>query len=178
MIFMRSIRDRRRAAKTDYSKRMRLLKGGIPRLVVRRSNRGIRVQVIEYSASGDKTIASASSKELKAAGWEPRSNIPTAYLTGFLLGGKVKGRGMEFILDTGLYKPIKGSIIFAAAKGFKDSGANLRGSIEFDEKRLSGSHIASYAGTAQDKFPGYAKAGFDVKRISEKFESVKGTLQK
>ncbi len=56
------------------------------RVVVRKSNRGISMQVVEYDRSGDKIIASSNSKELKGMGWEPRCNIPTAYLTGMLLG--------------------------------------------------------------------------------------------
>ena len=62
-------------------------------------------------------------------GWEPRCNIPTAYLTGLLLAKKWKG---EATLDIGLYKPVKGSVVFAAAKGAQDGGLKLGANIEID----------------------------------------------
>lgn len=183
---MRAIRHRRRSAKTNYRKRIASLKGGMDRVVVRKSNKAISMQVVEYSTTGDKVIASASSRELKAMGWEPKCNIPTAYLTGMLLAGKVakgKDKKSDFVLDIGLYRPVKGSVIFAAAKGFKDSGANLNlhANIEFDEARLSGKHISEYAGSLSDEkykehFSSYAKSGFEAKRITDKFESVKKEL--
>jgi large subunit ribosomal protein L18 len=173
----RRIRHRRISATTNYKKRIAQLKSGMNRLVVRKSNRGITVQAIAYEENGDKIIAYANSKELKAKGWEPRCNIPTAYLTGMLLAAKIKDKQSEFILDIGLYRPVKGSVIFAAAKGFADSGAKLRNALEFDEARLSGSHISKYAaGEGKDKFTGYAKAGFDAKSIENKFNAVKKEL--
>lgn len=175
------IRHRRRTASTNYRKRIASLKGGLKRLVVRKSNKAVTVQAIEYEASGDRVIASANSRELRAIGWEPRCNIPTAYLTGMLLAKKLNNDRSEFVLDIGLYRPVSGSVIFAAAKGFKDNGAGLRSSIEFDEKRLSGAHIAAHAGSLSNedyksRFSSYAKSGFDAKGISEKFESVKKSL--
>ena len=130
---------------TNYKKRIAMLKGGLARVVVRK-NRAINVQIAEYDSTGDKVVASANSKELKAFGWEPRSNIPTAYLTGLLLAKKAKGmKGKELILDIGLYRPMKGSVIFAAAKGTVDGGINIISNIEIDAKRLSGSHIADFS---------------------------------
>lgn len=177
----RPIRHRRRTATTNYRKRIALLKGGMKRLVVRRSNKTVTMQVIEYDNNGDKVVASANSRELKGMGWEPRCNIPTAYLTGMLLAKKVNDKKADFILDLGLYRPVKGSVIFAAAKGFKDNGANLHGDIEFDNARLSGTHIANYASNAKEtdynsRFSSYIKSGFDVKGMPQKFESVKKDL--
>ncbi|MGI0100105.1 MAG: 50S ribosomal protein L18 [Candidatus Micrarchaeaceae archaeon] len=174
----RMIRHRRKTAQTDYKRRVALLKGGTKRLVVRRSNKAITMQIIEYGIEGDRVALSASSRELKALGWEPRCNIPTAYLTGMLLARKAKDIDCECVLDTGLYRPVKGSVIFAAARGFQDNGAKLRSGIEFDGARLSGSHIAQYAKGASGsdytkRFSAYEKAGFDVKDIMQKFEAVK-----
>jgi large subunit ribosomal protein L18 len=179
----RYLKNRRRSAQTDYRKRIALLKGGMPRLVIRKSNKAIAAQIIEYSDIGDKVLASANSKELKQIGWEPRCNIPTAYLTGMLLAKKIKENKSEFVLDTGLYRPIKGSVIFAAAKGFKDNGANLRSNIEFDEKRLQGTHIETYAKSIKEtdynsRFSSYVKSKFDARSITEKFQSVKAELMK
>ncbi len=174
----RRIRHRRLSAVTNYRKRVASLRGGMRRLVVRKSNRGISVQVVEYEKEGDKVLASSNSKELKGMGREPRCNIPTAYLTGMLLGSKLKEKGTEYVLDIGLYRPIKGSVIFAAAKGFSDCGQKLHNSIEFDEARLKGADIAKYAAEEKGKrqFSTYAKAGFDAKAMEEKFEAVRKQL--
>ena len=173
MIMYRMIRRRKRTSATNYKKRKLRLRAASTASVVRKSNRGITMQIVEYGREGDRIVASANSRELKGMGWEPRCNIPTAYLTGMLLASKLKDKKTEFVLDLGLYRPVKGSVIFAAAKGFKDRGANLRGSIEFDEARLSGSHIANYAAKADEqtyktRFSSYIKAGFEAKSIDGK----------
>jgi large subunit ribosomal protein L18 len=169
------IRKRRRDSTTDYRSRVAMLKGGLPRVVVRKSNRSIKMQVVEYAEKGDRILASADSRELIAMKWQPRANIPTAYLTGLLLAKKARGIKAEgMVLDTGLYKPIKSSVVFAAAKGAIDGGLKLANSIEFDEKRLAGQHIQDYAkGEGKDAFTAYKKESFDAQRITEIFESVK-----
>ena len=87
---------RRRELKTDYHKRFRLLKSGNPRIVVRKSVKNISCQVVEYQPSGDKTLFSADSKELKKLGWNAGAgNIPAAYLTGLLCGTRAKGKIKE-----------------------------------------------------------------------------------
>lgn len=79
------------------------------------------------------------------------------------------------ILDIGLYRPVHGSVEFAAAKGTKDGGMNLKFNAEFDASRITGAHIAKYAAMKQKgaQFAKYAKAGFDVAKIVETFETVK-----
>jgi large subunit ribosomal protein L18 len=172
----RMIRRRRRTAETNYPKRIRELKGGSARLVVRKSNRGISLQVIAYEENGDKVKASATSRELKeAAGWEPRCNIPTAYLTGMLLAKRWKG---EATLDIGLYKPVKGSVAFAAAKGAQDGGVKLGANIEIDPERLAGGHIGKYSSAEPARFGAYSKAGFDPAKIKEKFEEARARIGK
>jgi len=173
----RFIKARRRKAVTNYKRRIALLKGGLPRIVVRKSNRNVIVQAISYTAKGDSVIASADSRELKKLGWPARANVPTAYLTGLLLAKKGKGsvKG-EAVLDIGLYKPVKSSVIFAGARGAADGGIKLLNSIEVDSKRLSGGHISEYARLAKGKgaqFSGYAKEKVDVSKLSDMFESVK-----
>ena len=59
---------RRKEGKTDYQNRLKMLKSGRPRLVVRKSLRYITAQVIEFTPKGDKTLVSATSKELKKLG--------------------------------------------------------------------------------------------------------------
>lgn len=185
-MFMRKLmRARRRRALTNYKKRIALLKSGLARVVVRKSNRAISMQIAEYGSGGDRILQSVNSKELKAFGWEPRGNTPTAYLTGLLLAKKAKGsmKDRRLVLDMGLYRPVKGSVIFAAAKGSVDGGINIVSNIEFDAKRLSGAHIAAYsimgdalAKASKSQFAAYEKAGFDVSRMSERFEEVKKKL--
>jgi large subunit ribosomal protein L18 len=173
----RAIRNRRRSSVTDYKRRIALLKSRLPRVVIRKSNRSIKMQITEYTDKGDRVLASADSKELLKMEWQPRANIPTAYLTGLLLAKKAKGMGANengMVLDTGLYKPIKSSVVFAAAKGAIDGGLKIANSIEFDQKRLSGQHIADYAKEAGDEgFAAYRKEKFEVQRMAEIFESVK-----
>ncbi len=144
-------RARRKSAQTDYRKRVALLKGRLPRVVVRRSNRGISMQVVEFMPDGDKVVASVNSNALRAFGWEPRCNIPTAYLTGMLLSKRIKDADEKYVLDIGLYRPIRNSVIFAAAKGAIDAGVGISSGIEFDESRLEGKHIEAYASSAHSE---------------------------
>ena len=88
---------RRRQKKTDYKLRLSLLKSGICRLVVRKSNSYILGQIIKYEKNGDKTIISVHSKALKKLGWKNScGNLPAAYLTGLILGKKAKENKIFF----------------------------------------------------------------------------------
>ncbi len=173
----RHIKARRRTSVTNYKRRIALLKGGLPRIVVRKSNRNVIVQAITYGPKGDSVIASAESRELRSLGWPSRVNAPTAYLTGLLLAKKGKGKIKEnAVLDIGLYKPVKSSVAFAGAKGAADGGIKLINSIEIDEKRLSGAHIAEYAKAGagnKTQFTKYSKENVDVANMNALFESVK-----
>jgi large subunit ribosomal protein L18 len=139
---------RRREGKTDYSRRLKLLKSGKPRLVVRKTLNYIRAQIIGFEMIGDKTMVAADSKELKKHGWNfACDNLPAAYLTGMLIGKKAAGRGIEMaILDGGLVKSTKGSKIYAAVKGARDAGLNIPIDEEMlpDENRVKGMHIAGH----------------------------------
>ena len=88
---MRMFHKRRREQKTDYKKRLALLKSGVPRLVIRKSLENMRVQIVSFNPSGDKTVASAFSAELGEFGWKGgNGNLPAAYLTGLLAGLRAK----------------------------------------------------------------------------------------
>jgi large subunit ribosomal protein L18 len=136
---------RKREGKTDYKKRKGLLLAGKPRLVIRRALRSIWLQVVEYSPAGDKVLLSAHSNELKKLGWGIGcSNIPSAYLTGLLLGKKAAEKKIgQCILDIGFYPSIKGNKIYAALKGAVDGGIEVRFSKEIlpTEDRIKGKHI-------------------------------------
>jgi large subunit ribosomal protein L18 len=139
---------RRRLGKTDYQRRLKLLMGKKPRLVVRKSLKYITAQVIEFDRVGDKTIVAASSKELKKYEWKfALDNLPAAYLTGLMIGKKIVKAGIkEIVLDSGLYPSVKGNRVYAVAKGVVDAGAKIAVSADVlpSEERIKGMHIANY----------------------------------
>jgi len=137
---------RRREGKTDYRRRLNLLKSRKTRIVVRNSLKNIYVQFVEYDEVGDKILASAVSKELKNNyHWNfPTSTTPAAYLTGLLAAKRAKNKGVsEGVLDIGLKTPVKGSKVFAALKGVLDAGIECPHSVEKlpSEDRLLGKHL-------------------------------------
>ena len=58
------VKRRRREGRTNYTKRLILLKGNAPRLVVRKSNKYILLQIVESSHAQDKILISVSTKDL------------------------------------------------------------------------------------------------------------------
>ncbi len=147
---MRIQHKRRMQQKTNYKKRLALVKSNKPRLVIRKSLDNMRVQFINFNAGGDKTMASAVSAELAALGWKSGSgNIPAAYLTGLLAGARAKKTGIsEAVLDLGLQTNTKGSRIYASLKGVIDAGLAVPHSEEIlpSEERVSGKHIQGRKG--------------------------------
>ena len=139
---------RRREGKTDYRKRLELLLSRKPRVVVRRSNKLIRIQLIKEDSKGDRTILSSNSSELRNYGYDGGlSNIPAAYLTGLLFGKKATEDDFgEAIFDSGLQAPVHGSALFAALKGAIISGMEIPHdpSVFPPDERLRGEHIAAY----------------------------------
>lgn len=156
---------RRRLGKTNYQKRLRLLKSGKPMLVVRKSLNYITAQITEFDNKGDKILISATSRELKKIGWNfSCDNLPAAYLTGVLVGRKSLERKInEVVLNSGLYPSVKGSRIYAVVKGALDSGLKIDVDMEIlpTEERIKGVHIAS-----NEKF----------KNLTNEFERVKEKL--
>ena len=136
---------RRREGKTDYRKRLAMLKSRKLRFVVRKSNQAVTCQIVEYGPKGDKTIVTVDTFALKKLGWtESTGNIPAAYLTGMLCAKIAKEKGVEeAILDIGLNTSTKGSRIFAALKGAVEGGLDIPHSEEVlpPADRLSGKHI-------------------------------------
>ena len=145
---------RRRLGKTNYKKRLELVKSGKPRLIVRKSLNYITAQIIEFDIKGDKTILSANSRQLKKLGWNfACDNLPAAYLTGLALGKQaVKSKIAEAVLDLGLHTSTKGNRLYAVAKGASDAGLkiNLGEEVLPTEERLKGSHIAAYKNKFKD----------------------------
>lgn len=176
---------RRKSNQTDYRTRLSLLRSGKARLVVRKSLRNIQVQLVNYTDSGDTILASASSGELNGLGWNYGcSNLPAAYLTGLLCGTRSKGSKVKAaVLDIGLYRPIGGSKIYAAAKGASDTGLVVPygDSEKLSEERLSGGHIAAYAEKLEkddkkkyeSQFSDYISSKTNPKDIQTQFEATK-----
>ena len=141
------MKRRKRLGKTDYRKRLKLLKSGKLRLVIRRSNKNVLMQIVEYMPNGDKIMISAYSNELKKFGWEgANGNISSAYLTGLLLGRKSSKANIKgVILDIGLQNAVHGSVLYAGLKGAVEGGLKVPCSetIFPSEDRIMGKHIAN-----------------------------------
>ena len=144
---MKLNKKRRIENKTNYKRRLILLKSTCPRLVVRKTNKYLTAQVIESESAQDKVIFSVSTKELLKHGWpENKSNslksITAGYLAGLLLGKQLKGV-KKLILDIGLSPSTKGSRIYAFVKGVSDAKIEINCSKEMfpSEDRIKGEHI-------------------------------------
>jgi len=136
---------RRREYRTDYYARKKLLRSGELRAVVRRSNRNVTVQFIDFDMDGDKIRAEASTRELLKMGWEHScSSIPAAYLVGYLAGKRALKDGIEYaVLDIGMQNPKRGGVLFASLKGMIDAGLEVPHSEDVlpVEDRIKGKHI-------------------------------------
>jgi len=137
---------RRREGKTDYRKRLNLLRSRKIRIVVRKSINSTQIQFIEYSETGDKVLASAKSNELtNKYNWKfSTSSTPAAYLTGILAGKRAKDKGInDCVLDIGRHPPVTGSKLFASLKGVIDTGIKCPHNEEKipSEDRLLGKHL-------------------------------------
>lgn len=178
---------RRREGRTDYKSRRRLVISGIPRLVIRPTNKNMTVQLIKAEPAGDDVMVSAQSSELKALGWKAAcGNMPAAYLTGLLIGKRAKAKGIKnAILDIGLSARGPGSRIFAVAKGALDGGL----SIPIDKKvlpsedRLHGNHIVNYSKLIstqpeayKKRFARYLKNNLKPEELQENFNNVQAKI--
>jgi len=150
--------NRRIRGQTDYNLRLNLLKSNNTRAVIRRSNKNILVQFVNYEVDGDKILISAKSNDLLKLGFTLNTgNISSAYLTGLLAGKRFLSKKFkgEVIVDLGLQNAtFKGSRLYAAVKGIKDSGVDVKVSdVVFPtEERINGSHlVAKDAKTVIDK---------------------------
>ena len=139
---------RRREGKTDYRKRIELLKSEKPRIIFRKSNNYVNVQYVISKESQDKIIFGLTSKDLLKHGWpkEMRSlkSIPASYLTGFLAGMKINERkSRQPIPDFGMARALHGTKIYAFLKGLIDAGVNINCNEKFfpSEDRIKGKHM-------------------------------------
>ncbi|MHA2223965.1 MAG: 50S ribosomal protein L18 [Candidatus Hodarchaeales archaeon] len=180
---------RRREGKTNYHLRRRLVRSNRIRAVVRVTNSHCLVQFVKARISGDETLSAAHSRELKRYKWKAAtSNIPSAYLVGFLAGLKAKQKGLpSAILDIGLNPPIYGSRIFSALKGIVDAGIEIPHSEKIFplDNRLNGNHIANFAKYLKEndgdffkrQFSGYLKQKIDPLKIPQNFDETKNEIR-
>jgi len=170
---------RRLKGKTDYKKRLGLLKSGELRLVVRKSLKHTKLQIIKYEKGGDKTLISASTQDLVKMGWKySTSNTPSAYLAGLLIGVKSKKQKIKrVILDIGPQISVKGSKIYAAVKGVIDAGVDVPCSEGMfpPESRIKGENIVKYSKECKNKVQ-FSK--INPENMVKDFEKIKEKILK
>lgn len=178
---------RRREKKTDYYQRLRLLKSGKLRLVVRRSLRNMLVQIVEYKPKSDRILMTIMTKHLRKFGWKGGNNVSAAYLTGLLAGFEALRRGIkEAILDLGLQRSTPGNKIYAVVKGCNDAGLKVPVGERVlpSEDRIRGKHIEEYAKILKEtdaeryqrQFSGYLKNDLKPEEFTKHFEEVKNKI--
>ena len=128
---MRVAKKRRRKSKTDYLKRIKLLKSRKPRVVFRKTNKYIIAQYIISKEAKDNIRIGVNSKILLKYGWPKEKigslkSIPAAYLTGYLIGKKILKNKLENpIVDFGMIRTLYKTRVFAFLKGLIDSGIKI-----------------------------------------------------
>ena len=142
---LRTQKRRRRENKTDYKARRILLVSGMPRIVVRTTNKHFILQAVESSESQDKVLATITSKDLLKSGWDEKKkgslkSIPAGYLTGILMAKKL-GKG-KYIMDLGMARTVKGGRIFSVVAGLIEGGLDIPANDKVfpTEDRLNGEH--------------------------------------
>ncbi len=143
---LRTQRRRRRENKTDYQSRMALLKSGLARIVIRRTNRYFIAQIVKSEEAKDQTVLGVNSKDLLEFGWDEKlsgslKSIPAGYLTGYLLAKKAK-KG-DYIVDLGMTKKHNGGRVYSVIAGLIDGGLKLKANEKIfpSKERLNGEHL-------------------------------------
>lgn len=172
---------RKKEGKTDYNKRLKLLKSNKLRLVIRKKLNNIIIQFVQYNPTGDKVLQTVDTKQLEKIGWKGhKGNICSAYLTGLLSGIKAKPKIKEAILDTGLIRLTKGSSVYAALKGVLDTGIQIPNSPKNfpPNEKIEGRSIEEYAKKItkenyQKQFSTYIKKSLKPEEITKHFQEIK-----
>jgi len=146
---MKVQRRRRRENKTDYLKRLKLLKSEKPRIVFRKTNKYIIAQYILSKEAQDKVNFGITSQELIKYGWPESAkgslkSLTASYLTGYLIGKRIiKNKLKEPIIDIGMIPALHKSKVYSFIKGVIDSGIKINCKKETfpDEERIKGEHL-------------------------------------
>jgi len=163
---MKTLKRRRKEYKTDYLKRIKLLKSGSPRVVFKKTNKYIIAQYVKSKEAQDKVELGITSKILIKYGWPKEfegslKSIPASYLIGLLIGKKILEKKLEKpVIDFGMMRVLHKNRAFAFLKGLKDSGIKVECKEEFfpNEDRIKGKHLK--------------------KDFSKIFEEIKSKIQK
>jgi len=144
---LRTMKRRRRENKTDYKLRLGLLKSGMTRVVIRKTNKYFILQSVKSNEAQDLVELTVTSKELLKNGWDGKvtgslKSIPAGYLVGLLFAKKVGGKG-KYVVDLGMARTLSGSRVFAVVKGLIDGGLDISANEEVfpSEERISGEHL-------------------------------------
>ena len=146
---MKTIKRRRKESKTNYLKRLKLLKSNSPRISFRRTNRYLIAQYIVSKEAQDEVIIGMDSKKLIKYGWPEKAggslkSIPAAYLLGFLIGKRINDKKLKKpILDLGMIKTIHRSRVYAFIEGLIDAGLDIKCDKDFfpSKERIEGKHM-------------------------------------
>ena len=156
---MKIQKRRRREHKTDYLKRMKLLKSMSPRIVFRKTNRYVIAQYVETREAQDKVVFGINSKKLIDYGWPKElknslKSLHAAYLLGVAVGKKIiKEKLKTPILDLGMLRTDHKTKIYAFLKGVLDSEIKIKHkkSIFPDEEKIKGKNLKKDFSKAFDK---------------------------
>jgi large subunit ribosomal protein L18 len=139
---------RRREGKTDYARRINLLKGGNTRIVFRKTNRYLLAQYIKSKEAKDTAEFGVSSKILLKYGWPEKASgglksVPASYLLGMLVGKKITDKKKLPVIDFGMIRTVHKSRAYAFIKGLIDSGIKMKHKegIFPDENTIKGEHL-------------------------------------
>ena len=146
---MKTLKRRRRENKTDYLKRLKLLKSDSPRIVFRKTNKYLIVQYVKSEETKDKIEIGMTSKKLINYGWPKNlegslKSLPASYLVGLLIGKEIlKNKKETPIMDFGMIRVISKSKVHSFLKGIVDSGIKLKHKKENfpNDERISGKHL-------------------------------------
>ncbi len=143
---MKVQKRRRRENKTDYLKRLKLLKSDKPRLVFRKTNKYIIAQYVLSDEAQDKIEFGVNTKNLLKYGWPESAkgslkSISASYLLGYLVAKRIlKEKREKPILDFGMIQSLHKTKVFAFIKGLIDSGLDIPTKEEAfpEEERIKG----------------------------------------
>lgn len=150
---------RRREFKTDYLKRLKLLKSGKPRVVFRKTNKYVIAQYVTSFEAQDKIEIGMDSRELLKYGWSENAkgslkSTTASYLLGYLMGKTIlKNKKEKPIIDFGMIQTLHKTKVYAFIKGMIDSGIEISSKKEAfpDESRIKGEHMKNKVNVSEIK---------------------------
>ncbi len=171
---------RKREQKTDYKKRLNLLKSKTPRLVIRLTKNNVTAQIIKFKPAGDEVVCTITGKQLEKLGYNlNKGNTCAAYLAGLAIGKAALAKKITTAIpDFGLHGVVKKTRLFAVIKGAIEAGLKINCPKEVlpSDERVSGKHVEDYAKLKEDAFSNYIKKGIKVNEITKTIQTVKNKI--